>query len=136
MDRNRNLEMNVLNQISHFIVHQKNVSALMKEILDILYREMGLKRGTFTLRRGDILFIEASHGLSDVEIKRGKYHIGEGITGMTLPSFELMTEYARKTFPLATVSDIGAVIYVVEDGLSSCKPEIINLSTEIPEVRI
>ena len=82
----KNLEMAVLNQISHVIVHQKNVSALMKEALDILHREMGLERGTFTLRKGDYLHIEASHGLSEVEMKRGKYQIGEGITGKVAES--------------------------------------------------
>ncbi|MFA7229756.1 MAG: sigma 54-interacting transcriptional regulator [Victivallaceae bacterium] len=81
MDKSKNIEMAVLNQISHVIVHQKNVSALMKEVLDILYREMGLQRGTVTLRQGDAFYIEASHGLSDLEIKRGKYLLGEGITG-------------------------------------------------------
>ena len=74
-------EIAVLNQISHVLVHHKNVSSLLKEVLDILYREMGLQRGTLTLRQGDILHIEASHGLSEAERKRGIYHLGEGITG-------------------------------------------------------
>ncbi|MDD5697495.1 MAG: GAF domain-containing protein, partial [Victivallaceae bacterium] len=76
-----NREIEVLNQISHVIVRQKNVSLLLKEVLDILYREIGLQRGTVTLRRGNAVYIEASHGLSEAEIKRGKYNFGEGITG-------------------------------------------------------
>ena len=79
--RSSNREIEVLNQISHVIVRQKNVSLLLKEVLDIFYREIGLQRGTVTLRRGKAMYIEASHGLSDAEIKRGKYDIGEGITG-------------------------------------------------------
>ncbi len=82
----RNLEMAVLNQISHVVVHQRNVSSLMKEVLDILHREMGLERGTFTMRKGDTLQIEASHGLSEVEMKRGVYQLGEGITGKVAQS--------------------------------------------------
>jgi transcriptional regulator with GAF, ATPase, and Fis domain len=58
------IELVVLNQISHVLVHQRNVSALIREVLDILYREMGLQRGTITLKRGDMLVIEASHGLT------------------------------------------------------------------------
>jgi Nif-specific regulatory protein len=73
--------MAVLNQISHVLVHQRNVPALLREVLDILYREMGLERGTFTLCHGNMLEIEASHGLSEQEIQRGKYKVGEGITG-------------------------------------------------------
>ena len=125
MDRNRNLEMNVLNQISHVIVHQKNVSALMKEILDILYREMGLKRGTFTLRRGDILFIEASHGLSDIEIKRGKYHIGEGITGkvaqqgkpLVIPDISKEPEFLDRTQARSSDKNIAFIcVPIIHDG--------------------
>ena len=81
LNTNPNREIDVLNQISHVIVRQKNVSLLLKEVLDILYREIGLQRGTVTLRRGNAVYIEASHGLSDAEIKRGKYDLGEGITG-------------------------------------------------------
>ena len=77
----KSTEMIVLHQISHVLVHQRNVQALLREILDILYREMGLLRGTFTLRRGDTLVIEASHGLTETEKSRGKYKIGEGVTG-------------------------------------------------------
>jgi Nif-specific regulatory protein len=79
--RSSNREIEVLNQISHVIVRQKNVSLLLKEVLDIFYREIGLQRGTVTLRRGKAMYIEASHGLNDAEVKRGKYDIGEGITG-------------------------------------------------------
>jgi Nif-specific regulatory protein len=81
LNTNPNREIDVLNQISHVIVRQKNVSLLLKEVLDILYREIGLQRGTVTLRRGNAVYIEASHGLSDAEIKRGKYDLGEGVTG-------------------------------------------------------
>ena len=49
--RSLNREIEVLNQISHVIVRQKNVSLLLKEVLDIFYREIGLQRGTVTLCR-------------------------------------------------------------------------------------
>ena len=81
MNRCKNLEMAVLNQISQAVLREKNVSAMLQLVLGILYREMGLLRGTVTLRRGDLLYIEASHGLSEEEMRRGKYHLGEGITG-------------------------------------------------------
>ncbi|MGL4853879.1 MAG: sigma 54-interacting transcriptional regulator, partial [Lentisphaeria bacterium] len=42
---------------------------------------MGMLRGTFTLRQDDIFVIEASHGLEDSEKKLGRYQLGEGITG-------------------------------------------------------
>ncbi len=78
--------MAVLTQISRAAVREKNVAKLFREVLEILYRSMGLVRGTITLRQGDLLFIEASHGLSDAEQKRGKYRLGEGITGQVAQS--------------------------------------------------
>ncbi len=81
MERNRNLEMAVLNRISHAVMRERNVSALLRQVLDILCREMGLVRGTVTLLRGRQLVIEASNGLSREEMRRGRYRLGEGVTG-------------------------------------------------------
>ncbi len=75
------LEMSVLHKISRAVVMRKNVSELISETLEILNREMGLLRGTITLRDGDYLFIEASHGMDNESIKRGVYKMGEGVTG-------------------------------------------------------
>ena len=80
-NNHENIELNVLDKISHALVHQRNVSALLREVLDILQHEMGVEHGTFTLRRGNLLIIEASSGLSEEEKKRGQYKIGEGVTG-------------------------------------------------------
>lgn len=74
-------ELSVLNQISHVLLHQRNVSELLKEVLDILQDQMGFTRATLTLKRGEYLFIEASNGLTEEEKRRGQYKIGEGITG-------------------------------------------------------
>jgi len=65
------------------MAHQQDVSALLNEALDILETELGLSRGTLTLRRPgtDVLVIEASRGLTPREEERGQYQLGEGITG-------------------------------------------------------
>lgn len=81
MDRNRNLEIAVLNHISHAVMRERDLSALLRQVLEILCREMGLVRGTVTLRRGEELVIEASNGLSEEEMRRGRYRLGEGVTG-------------------------------------------------------
>ena len=81
MSERGQIEIAVLNQISHTIVHEHNVSELLRKVLNILHHEMGLLRGTITMRHGDTLLIEASNGLTGDEINRGKYMIGEGVTG-------------------------------------------------------
>ncbi|MFZ2654890.1 MAG: sigma 54-interacting transcriptional regulator [Victivallales bacterium] len=79
--QNENIELNILDKISHALVHQRNVSSLLREVLDILQHEMGFEHGAFTLRRGNILVIEASSGLTEDEKKRGQYKLGEGVNG-------------------------------------------------------
>ncbi len=100
-----NLEMSVLHQISKVIVRRKNVSLLLNEVMEILFREMGLLRGTITLRQGALLVIEASHGLSDSAKQRGVYRMGEGITGrvaksgksMIVPDISRCDEFLNRT---------------------------------------
>lgn len=75
------VEIAVLNKISHLVALRSSVPDMLKEVLKILHLEMGLLRGTLTLREGDVLIIEASESLSRAEIDRGLYRVGEGITG-------------------------------------------------------
>ena len=70
-----------LRKISLAAVRRGGVAELIAETLDILYKDLRLTQGTITLRDGDYLFIEASHGLDSDAIKKGVYKIGEGITG-------------------------------------------------------
>ena len=81
MDEKLKSEMTVLQEISSAIVHERNVDALLDNVLDVLNRRMGMLRGTFTLLYGDMLVIEASQGLDEHEKQLGRYRIGEGITG-------------------------------------------------------
>ncbi len=76
------VEVAVLNKISHLVARRTPVSEMLAEVLKILHLEMGLIRGTLTLREGDLLVVEASEGLSPAEIGRGHYRVGEGITGL------------------------------------------------------
>lgn len=76
-------EMAVLKAISIALVKERNVQRLLNEVIEILSREMGMLRGTITLLEGDELKIEASaHMLNAEERALGRYHIGEGITGL------------------------------------------------------
>lgn len=81
-----NLEISVLNHISVALVKERDVHKLLKCVLDILYTEMDLLHGAITLRQEDTLFIEASRGMSNEEKARGKYRLGEGITGKVAQS--------------------------------------------------
>ena len=74
-------EITVLQEISYAIVHKKNVSELLHQILEILSLRLNMIRGTFTTIKNNRLYIEATHDLEDVEKKHISYNLGEGITG-------------------------------------------------------
>ena len=76
-------EIVVLQEISSALVRERNVHHLLEEVIDILDRRMGMLRGTITLLEGDELRIEASARILNAEERAlGRYHIGEGITGL------------------------------------------------------
>ena len=76
-------EIAVLQEITSVVVRERNVRRLLDEVIDILERRMGMLRGTITLLEGDELRIEASSRRLNVEERvLGRYHIGEGITGL------------------------------------------------------
>jgi Nif-specific regulatory protein len=51
---------------------------------------MGLKRATITLKdpKTNEIYIEMAHGLTEEEIKKGRYQLGEGITGKVIKTGE------------------------------------------------
>ena len=53
INRSPDLEMVVLKEISSAIVNERNGTALLRHILDVLYRRMKMLRGTFTIRNLD-----------------------------------------------------------------------------------
>ncbi|MBQ6352881.1 MAG: sigma 54-interacting transcriptional regulator [Lentisphaeria bacterium] len=71
----------VIQKISSVLIHGRDVGAMLEQVLEIIDRELGMRRGTFSLRYGDTLRIEASHGLTASEKQKGFYNLGEGITG-------------------------------------------------------
>ena len=77
-------ELEILYQISQVVMTRPHtVSELMVEVLDIMETELGVSRGTLTLRKPDtdIFIIEASRGLTPAEENRGEYKEGDGVTG-------------------------------------------------------
>ena len=89
MDR-ASKQLNILYKISQRAFHKTDVPSLIKDIFDILDKEMGMSRGILTLKDTDsgLFVIEASKGLTPAEKKRGKYKPGEGIIGRAVQSKE------------------------------------------------
>lgn len=81
--KNEIVELATLYQISQAINSSTDLELVMSRVLGILHDQLAMERGTLTLldsQTGE-LSIEVAHGLGEDEIKRGRYRIGEGVTG-------------------------------------------------------
>jgi len=76
-------EMTALYEISRAISSTLDLQTVMNEIMRVLHEKMGMERGTLTLLDTETneLFIEVGYGLGKDAIRRGRYMVGEGITG-------------------------------------------------------
>jgi Nif-specific regulatory protein len=76
-------ELTLLFEISQALERSMDLRDVVGPILDAMARNIGILRGTITLLNRDTgeIFIEAAHGLSSKQRERGRYQLGEGITG-------------------------------------------------------
>jgi len=73
----------LLAQLGALISGSADLKKTLGVLLQIMERHMSVVRGMVTLyhRRTGKIFVHESLGLSEEEISRGVYHLGEGITG-------------------------------------------------------
>ena len=79
-------EVTLLYEISKALNVSLDLKKSLYEVLDILSRSMGMERGTITILNSmrNEIHIEVAHGLSRAAMARGKYKLGEGITGRVI----------------------------------------------------
>ncbi len=83
-------ELALLFELSQRLAFSVDLREVVKPFLETLAEHMGLERATLTLlnrETGDI-YIQEAHGLSEAQMKRGRYRLGEGITGRVVASGE------------------------------------------------
>ncbi len=81
-------EVDLLNDIAKTFAESLDLEKTLKSIFNSLDTHMKLRRGTITLLdpETETISIRVAHGLSDESASKGKYRIGEGITGMVVQS--------------------------------------------------
>ena len=79
-------EIEALLAISEKLGASHDLSETFQQIMAVLASRFGMERGTLTLLdpASKEFVIRVAHGLSEDEMKRGKYKIGEGITGKVI----------------------------------------------------
>ena len=79
-------ELSLLYRIGQTLDRSMDLRQLAGPLLQTLAEQMGMTRGTLTLlnRQTGQILIEAAHGLSPQQMRRGRYRLGEGVTGMVV----------------------------------------------------
>ncbi|MDP3672836.1 MAG: nif-specific transcriptional activator NifA [Telluria sp.] len=81
-DRNGKEELITIYEISKILSSSLDLSKTLREVLNILGVQMDTRRGMISLMHesGELHLVGAS-GMSGEEFRRGRYRVGEGITG-------------------------------------------------------
>lgn len=82
--------LQVLCEISKILDETDDLKKILHPILDSLAAHTPVVRGAITLinRDKNEILIESAHGLTDSQKKRGRYQLGEGITGQVVKTGE------------------------------------------------
>jgi len=80
----------LLYEISGLLGRELDVPEVLGPILEAMARRMGMLRGTVALltRETKELMIDVAYGLSPAEKARGRYGVGEGVTGQVVETGE------------------------------------------------
>ena len=78
---NKKVEITALYEISKLLGSSLNLKANLRGVMKVLSEYLDMKMGTVALRSDREVSIIAAHGMSEEEIKRGRYRLGEGIIG-------------------------------------------------------
>ncbi len=79
-------ELSILFEISQILDSSLDLRNVVEPVLEVVTRSLDLVFATLTLlnRQTGEISIEAAYGLSPSQQKRGKYKLGEGITGIVI----------------------------------------------------
>ncbi len=99
MSSTSDIQVKVLQEISEALASAFDLEKALDSILKVLSDSLEMQRGTITLvdPRTNELHIEVAHGLTHEEKERGRYKIGEGVTGKVVETGQPMV-----------VTDIGS----------------------------
>ncbi|MCC5843915.1 MAG: sigma 54-interacting transcriptional regulator [Verrucomicrobia bacterium] len=83
-------DLEFVTEIAHILERSLDVREIVNPIMDAMTRHLGMKHATITLlnRKTNDILIDAAHGLTPQQARRGRYKLGEGVTGQVIESGE------------------------------------------------
>lgn len=107
MNKSENIELKALFDVSKVLTSSFDLERNLYSVLEILSKELDMRRGSIFLfdKKTEEIRIVAAYGLTQEEISRGKYRVGEGIVGkvidtglpMFIPDIEKEPQFLNKT---------------------------------------
>ncbi|MFH1480801.1 MAG: sigma 54-interacting transcriptional regulator [Pseudomonadota bacterium] len=81
-------EITCLYEITKAIYATLDLRKALYGVLDLLSEQLGMNRGSITLLNPETseIHIEVAHGISSTEKTKGRYRLGEGVTGRVIES--------------------------------------------------
>lgn len=126
-------ELDVLEKISQILGDDLELSQVFQRVMAVLNEKMGVQRAALALwdEAVDVLRVVAAIGMSVEEMKRGRYALGEGITGQVVATGrpkvvadisrdkDFLNRTGSRRFPSqpdATAGPISFICVPVKDG--------------------
>ena len=83
-------QLATLLEVGELLGSASNFEQALYEILEVLHERLEMRRGTLSLLQGDQeeVAIDIAYGLSQDEMDRGRYKVGEGVTGRVVETGE------------------------------------------------
>lgn len=107
MNRHENIELKALFEVSRVLTSSFDLEKNLYSVLEILSKELDMRRGSIFIfdKKTEEISIVAAYGLTEEEMKRGRYRLGEGIVGkvietglpMFIPDIEKEPQFLNKT---------------------------------------
>lgn len=107
MNKYENIELKALFEISKVLTSSFDLERNLYSVLEILSKELDMRRGSIFVydKKTKEIKIVAAYGLTEKEMSRGRYRVGEGIVGkvietglpMFIPDIEKEAQFLNKT---------------------------------------
>lgn len=83
-------DLEFIKEIAQILERSLDVREIVNPIMDVMTRRLRMKHATITLlnRKTNDILIDAAHGLTPQQARRGRYKLGEGVTGQVIESGE------------------------------------------------
>ena len=80
--------LSALLEVSQALGSTLDYKVALEKVLELLDHELGMKRGAISLLDAKTrdLSIQFAHGMTETEVRRGRYRLDEGITGKVAAS--------------------------------------------------